>query len=85
MREYCRAVGLQKVGHQYDIDPETVEEWRHCPPPVMACREAAAKRAPDPLDGPPIKRRVSDRVPGIPEARAARQRRLLDALREAGV
>lgn len=85
VRGYCRATGLQKAGRQYDIDPETVEEWRHSPPSVMACREAAAKRTPDSLDGPPIKRRVSDRVPGIQEARAARQRRLLDAVKGAGI
>lgn len=85
VREYCRAVGLQKAGGQYDIDPETVEEWRYNPPGVAALRRAAAKTGEDILDGPPIKNRVSDRVPNVREARMERRRRLLAAIMEADV
>lgn len=85
VREYCRAVGLQKVSGQYDIGPEMVEEWRHNPPAVAALRAAAAKDRSDILDGPPIKRRVSERVPNVQEARRARRERLLAAMQEMGV
>ena len=86
VREYCRAVGLQKVGGQYDIDPETVEEWRHNPPRVADYRGAAAAAGrPDLFGGPPLKTRVSERPPGIEEAREDRRRRLLAAIRKVGV
>lgn len=85
VREYCRAVGLQKVGGQYDIDPETVEEWRHNPPAVAALRRAAATAMKDDLDGPPIKKRVLERVPNAQEARAARRKRLLAAIGKSGI
>lgn len=85
VREYCRAIGLQKVGGKYDIEPETVEEWRHNPPGVASLRRAAAKTGEDILDGPPIKSRVSDWVPNALEARMERRRRLLAAIMEAGV
>lgn len=85
VREYCRAVGLQKVNGKYDIDPETVEEWRHSPPDVMALRRAATPVKEDTLDGPPIKRHVLERVPGIQDARKARRSRLLAAIKEAGI
>ena len=85
VREYCRAAGLQKVGGQYDIDPETVEEWRHNHPDVASLRRASAGTREDILDGPPIKNRVSDWVPNVQEARMERRRRLLAAIMEAGI
>lgn len=85
VREYCRAVGLQKVFGRYDIDPETVEEWRYNPPPVAAVRKAAATMEENLLDGPPIKEHVLDCVPDVQAARRARRERLLAAIREAGV
>lgn len=85
VREYCRAVGLQKTNGQYDIDPETVEEWRQNPPAVAALRRAATAAKEDFLDGPPIKERVLDRVPNVQAARKARRERLLAATRKAGV
>lgn len=85
VREYCRAVGLQKVNGKYDIDPETVEEWRYSPPPVAAVRRAAATMERDFLDGPPIRKHVLDWAPDVQAARRARRERLLAAIREAGV
>lgn len=85
VREYCRAVGLQKVNGQYDIDPEIAEEWRHNPPAVADVRRAAATMERDFLDGPPIKGHVLDWVPDVQAARRARRERLLAAIREAGV
>lgn len=85
VREYCRAVGLQKVNGQYDIDPETVEKWQHNPPAVADLRRAAATVERDLLDGPPIKEHVLDWVPDVQAARRARQERLLSAIREAGI
>ena len=85
VREYCRAVGLQKVNGQYDIDPETVEEWRYNPPKVAFLRETLTKTRDSILDGPPLKRSVFERTPNIQEAREARRRRLLAAIREAGI
>lgn len=85
VREYCRAVGLQKVNGQYDVDPETVEEWRYNPPAVAALRRMAATVTKDELDGPPIKERVLEKVPNVPVARKARRDRLLAAIREAGI
>lgn len=85
VRGYCRAAGLQKVNGQYDIDPETVEEWRSNPPSVVALRGAAVTAEKDSLDGPPIKKRVFEPAPNVQEARAARQARLLAAIRKAGV
>ena len=85
VREYCRAAGLQKVGGKYDVDPETVEEWRHNPPSVAALRRANATVVRSDLDGPPIKKRVLERVPNVQEARRARRELLLAAIRRAGV
>ncbi len=85
VRGYCRAVGLQKTNGQYDIDPEIVEEWRFDPPKVASSRRAAAGARDDVLDGPPIKKHVSEWAPGIQEARKARRERLLIAIRKAGV
>lgn len=85
VREYCRAVGLQKVSGQYDIDPETVEEWRRTPPSVAPLRRASAKIDEDVLNGPPLKRRIFMRVPNIKGAREARKKRLLAAIRKAGI
>lgn len=85
VREYCRAVGLEKVNGQYDIDLETVEEWRHNPPAVAALRRAATAGGNDFLDGPPIKERVLEKVPNVQAARKARRDRLLAAIREAGI
>ena len=85
VREYCRAAGLQKVNGQYDIDPETVEEWRYNPPEVASLRRAAARTREGILDGPPIKRRVSEWAPNVQEARRARRERLLAAMQEMGV
>lgn len=83
VREYCRAAGLQKVSGRYDIDPETVEEWRHNPPGVAAIRRANTR--PNKDGGRRIKRRIFDRALNVEEARAARRRRLLDAMRKAGI
>ena len=83
VREYCRAVGLEKTNGRYDIDSETVEEWRCNPPAVAALRRATAAK--DSFDGPPIKRCVSDWAPNVQVAREARRRRLLAAIREAGI
>lgn len=86
VREYCRAVGLEKTNGQYDIDPEVVKEWQHNPPAVAALRKAAAAaKGEDPLDGPPIKERVLEKVPNVQAARKARRDRLLAAIKEAGV
>lgn len=84
VRKYCRTAGLQKVRGQYDIDSGTVEEWRHNPPAGAPLRGAAATRGDD-LDGPPIKRRVFDRVPNVQSARETRRRRVLAAIRGAGI
>ena len=85
VREYCRAVSLEKVNGRYDIDPETVEEWRHNPPTVAALRRATTAAGGDFLDGPPIKERVLEKVPNVQAARKARRDRLLAAIREAGI
>lgn len=85
VREYCRAVGLEKINGQYDIDPDTVEEWRHNPPAVAALRKMVAASRDDFLDGPPLKRYVLERVPNLQAARKTRQERLLAAIRKAGV
>ena len=85
VREYCRAVGLQKTNGQYDIDPETVEEWRHNPPAVAALRRAATAAWKDFPDRPPIKKRVLDKVPNVQAARKARRDRLLAAIRNVGI
>jgi hypothetical protein len=85
VREYCRAVGLEKTRGRYDIDPETVEEWRHNPPAVAALRRVATAAKENALDGPPIKDRVTDEFPNVQEARNARRARLLAAIREAGI
>ena len=85
VREYCRAVGLQKVGGRYDIDPETVEEWRHNPPEVASLRRAASGARDNTLDGPPIKKCIFERVLNIQKARTARRKRLLAAMRRAGI
>lgn len=85
VREYCRAIGLQKTGGQYDIDPGTVEEWRHNPPAVAALRRAATASKEDFLDGPPIKRHVLEKAANVQAARKARQDRLLAAIKKAGI
>lgn len=85
VREYCRAVGLEKTNGQYDIDPETVEEWRHSPPAVAALRRAATAAKDGFPEGLPIKKHVFDEVPNVQAARKARQDRLLAAIREAGI
>lgn len=85
VREYCRAAGLKKVSGQYDIDPDTVEEWRHTPPNVMPLRRASAKVDKGILNGPPLKRRIFMRAPNIERAREARKKRLLAAIRKAGI
>lgn len=85
VREYCRAAGIQKVSGRYDIDPETVEEWRHSPPKVAHLRVAAVGVREDTLDGPPIKKYVSGWVPNVREARRARRARLVAAMRKAGI
>ena len=85
VREYCRAVGLEKTRGQYDIDPETVEEWRHNPPAVAALRRAVAAAKDNPPDRPPIKGRVTEKVPNVQAARKARRDRLLAAIRKAGI
>ena len=85
VREYCRAVDLQKVNGRYDIDPEIVEEWRHNPPAVADLRRSAVATREDYLDGPPIKEHVLDWAPDVQAARKARRKRLLDAIKRAGV
>lgn len=85
VREYCRAVGLEKTNGRYDIDPETVEEWRHNPPAVAALRRVTTAEGKDFLDGPPIKERVLEKVPNVQAARKARRDRLLAAIRKAAI
>lgn len=85
VRGYCRAVGLQKVCGRYDIDPNTVEEWRHNPPEVAALRRVNTRPSRDEFSEHRIKRYISDRVPNVEKARAARRRRLLDAMNKAGI
>lgn len=85
VREYCRAVGLEKINGQYDIDPETVEKWQHNPPAVAALRREVTAAKEDLLDGPPIKERVFDKAPNVQAARRARRERLLAAIRKASI
>lgn len=85
VREYCRAVNLQKINGKYDIDPEIVEEWRNSPPAVADVRRAAVPMKKDFLDGPPIKEHVLDWVPDVQAARKARRERLLAAIKKAGI
>lgn len=84
VREYCQLAGLVKVKGRYDIPPEIVEDWRYCPPSVRAARNGHRVEL-DPLDGPPIKIHVHDRVSGARQARAARRKRLLEAIEKAGL
>lgn len=84
IREYCQLVGIPKVKGRYDIPPETVEEWRYHPPSVRAARPGR-KTELDLLNGPPIKIHVHDWAPGSKQAREARRRRLLSAIKRAGL
>ena len=85
VREYCRAVGLEKTNGRYDIDPETVEEWRHNPPAVADLRRMTTAAENNFFDRPPIKERVLEKVPNVQAARKARRDRLLAAIRRAGI
>ena len=84
IREYCQLAGLPKVKGRYSIPPETAEEWRYCPPSAREAKKGH-KVEPDPLDGPPIKTHVYDKVSGSDTAREARRRRLLEAMERAGL
>lgn len=84
IREYCQLLGIPKVKGRYDIPLETVEEWRRHPPSVRAAKNGR-RTEPDPLDGPPIKIHVHDRVSNSRQAREARRRKLLDAIERAGL
>lgn len=84
VREYCQLMGIPKVKGRYDIQPETVEEWRRHPPSVRA-GWADHKTKSDLLDGPPIKTHVHDRVSNPRQAREARRKRLLKAIEKAGL
>lgn len=84
VREYCQLMGIPKVKGRYDIPPETVEEWRYNPPSVRAARVGRIVEQ-DPLDGPPIKTHVHDKVSNPRQAREARRKRLLKAIEKAGL
>lgn len=84
VREYCQLAGISKVKGRYDIPPEIVEDWRYCPPSAPAAPNDRRGK-PDPLDGPPIKTRVHDKVSNSRQAREARRRRLLEAMKKAGM
>lgn len=84
VREYCQLAGIPKVKGRYDIPPETAEDWRYHPPSVRAAQRSHTYES-DPLDGPPIKTHVHDKVSGSRQAREARRRRLLDAMERVGL
>ena len=86
IRECCLAEGLKKNGRSFDIPEEVVEKWRIALPDVRTFRGRRRKRKKyDKLDGPPIRRNVTDflttgRRAEILEARKLRKIRLLKAL-----
>lgn len=84
VREYCQLMGIPKVKGRYDIPLETVEEWRYNPPSVRAAKNGHRTKFSS-LDGPPIKTHVHDRVSNPRQARGARRKRLLKAIKKAGL
>lgn len=88
IRECCLAEGLEKTGRSFDIPEEVVEKWKIALPDVRTFRGRRRKRKRyDKLDGPPIRRNVTDFLTTdkrleILEARKLRQIRLLKALNE---
>lgn len=87
IRECCLAEGLKKTGRSFDIPEEVVEKWKIALPDVRTFRGRRRKRKRyDKLDGPPIRRNVTDFLTTdkrmeILEARKLRQIRLLKALK----
>lgn len=86
IRECCLAEGLKKNGRSFDIPEEVVEKWKIALPDVRTFRGRRRKRKKyDKLDGPPLRRNVTDflttdRRAEILEARKLRKIRLLEAL-----
>lgn len=86
IRECCLAEGVKKSGRSFDIPEEVVEKWKIALPDVRTFRGRRRKRKKyDRLDGPPIRRNVTDfltteKRSEILEARKLRQARLLKAL-----
>ena len=86
IRECCLAEGLKKTGRSFDIPEEVIEKWEIALPDVRTFRGRRRKRKKyDTLDGPPIRRNVTDFLTNdkrleILEARKLRQIRLLKAL-----
>ena len=87
IRECCLAEGLKKTGRSFDIPEEVVEKWKIALPDVRTFRGRRRKRKRyDKLDGPPIRRNVTDFLTTdkrleVLEARKLRQIRLLKALK----
>ena len=87
IRECCLAEGLKKTGRSFDIPEEVIEKWKIALPDVRTFRGRRRKRRRyDKLDGPPIRRNVtdpltSDKLSRILEARKLRHIRLLRALK----
>lgn len=87
IRECCLAEGLKKTGRSFDIPEEVIEKWKIALPDVRKFRGRIRKRRRyDKLDGPPIRRNVTDFLTSdkrleILEARKLRKVRLLKALK----
>lgn len=87
IRECCLAEGLKKTGRSFDIPEEVVEKWKIALPDVRTFRGRRRRRKRyDKLDGPPIRRNVTDFLTTdkrleILEARKLRHIRLLRALK----
>lgn len=87
IRECCLAEGLKKTGRSFDIPEEVVERWKIALPDVRTFRgRRRSRKRYDKLDGPPIRRNVTEfltkeRRAEVLEARKARRIRLLKALR----
>lgn len=86
IRECCLAEGLKKNGRSFDIPEDVVERWKVALPDVRTFRgRRRPRRKYDKLDGPPIRRNVTDFVTKekkaeVLRARRERQIRLLKAL-----
>lgn len=80
------AEGLKKTGRSFDIPEDVVERWKVALPDVRTFRgRRKPRRKYDKLDGPPIRRNVTDFITkekkaDIIRARWERQIRLLKAL-----
>lgn len=86
IRECCLAEGLKKTGRFFDIPEDVVEKWKVALPDVRAFRGRKKTRLKyNKLDGPPIRRNVTDfttkeKRAEILRARRERKIRLLEAL-----